>query len=289
MSFKTPLESILASYKFIESTVNQAIFELKQQKHLNFKVSNVSLYENQEKLKKEILIGTNSAILLSSFIRNIIDLSKMEDDTFTVNSTNFMLTEVVEHCYDIFNDIWEQKNIKLQLDISEEAGKLRVHSDCERLKQIMLNLVYNSYKYTHNGSIKLIISLAESEHKRFIRWVVQDTGVGIKVANQAKLFKMFGTLSQKKLRNPIGSGIGLTVTKKYVEHLGGDIKLNSRSNQGTTVEVNLPLPEYSHEGDIKVERWENLAIACESLPKDDHGLDLLFSGKYSRDSKLVKF
>ena len=110
----------------------------------------------------------------------------------------------------------------------------------------MLNLISNAYKFTFEGMIRLDIKSFESNRNKMIEFKVEDTGIGIKEEHQSKLFKLFGMIhdydQQDELNlNPNGSGIGLTVSKKYLEYLNGDINLKSELNKGTTVCFYIPL------------------------------------------------
>lgn len=129
----------------------------------------------------------------------------------------------------------EQKELVFNLEISEDIKNLEIYSDEHRLKQIILNLVSNSLKFTFDGEISISCKLIESEDDMYVEFKVKDTGIGISSEQQAMLFTMFSMVSDSKLLNPNGSGIGLTVSKKYVEAMGGEIHLESIEDEGTIV------------------------------------------------------
>lgn len=128
-----------------------------------------------------------------------------------------------------------KNKIDLNLNVDKELQEFELHSDRGRVKQILLNLISNSYKFTFNGSISIIAKMINELDKSFVEFSVQDTGIGIKEEDQSKLFSLFGMVSSTSNLNPNGCGIGLTVSKKYVEKLGGTIKLKSVFNVGTVI------------------------------------------------------
>jgi len=101
---------------------------------------------------------------------------------------------------------------------------------------VLLNLVSNSLKFTFHGKISVKANLlSENDPGDYLEFAVNDTGIGIKSQDQKKLFKLFGMVGSTEVINPNGSGIGLTISKKYVELLEGDINLQSTPNVGTNV------------------------------------------------------
>ena len=116
------------------------------------------------------------------------------------------------------------------------------YSDIDRVKQILMNLISNSFKFTQKGAIVVTISKIRQfneqtwEHSIYLEFKVKDTGQGIRKEAQKDLFKMFGKLKQSnKSINANGTGLGLTICKKLTESLGGKIKLESEQDKGTEV------------------------------------------------------
>ena len=107
---------------------------------------------------------------------------------------------------------------------------------------MLLKLVSNSFKFTFaGGSIKISLTVIRVDFKKYVKFEVKDTGIGIKDEDQPKLFRLFGMLPQNPGINPNGCGIGLTVSKKLIEALEGKITLKSKYNVGTTVTFTVPL------------------------------------------------
>jgi len=244
---------------------------------------------HNKNMKKFIKMGSNSSVLLLSLIDDILDLSKMERGTFTVNYSEFVLEEVIKECYDIFYFQWALKKINLEFSVPRAVKGLLVYSDSGRIRQAMLNLLSNSFKFTFEGGIKIGIKICTKEEKRFMCLSVEDTGIGIKDVDQKKLFKLFGMIANKKLKNISGSGIGLTVTRKYIEHLDGEINLKSEFGKGTKVEIFLPLIKLPSEIEKRLETCNLPSVGTEQLVESDSCLELLLNQKYSKESNATKF
>ena len=101
-------------------------------------------------------------------------------------------------------------------------------SDPKRIKQVLINLISNSFKFTEKGRIKVEIKEIKLNEQEFLKFTVSDTGVGISKQDIPKLFKMFGILSKHRNKmNKTGSGLGLSISKRIVESLEGKIKVSS--------------------------------------------------------------
>jgi signal transduction histidine kinase len=236
--FRTPLNAIINSFKFIKDHFSKILVSANKQSLNIFHDSDNSV----EVIKKFIKIGQNSSILLLNLIEDILDLSKIEAGTFIVNKSYFNIYEMIEEVKDIFEFQWKQKKIEFKSVVEKDLENTEVFSDRGRLKQILLNLISNSLKFTFSGSIILQVtqSMKNSEEKVML-FRITDTGIGIKETDKPKLFTMFGMISESQEMNRNGTGIGLTVCKKYWEKLGGEIELNSNFGHGTTVTFWLPL------------------------------------------------
>ena len=186
-------------------------------------------------------MGKNSSILLLALIEDILDLSKMEAGTFRINNAEFQTPDLIEGIHDIFNVQCQQKKIKLHFDVPDGLEQQTIYSDESRIKQILLNLMSNAVKFTFSGSITISMSIEIKKNMKVLVIRVKDTGLGIKEKDKSKLFHLFGMISETKEINPNGSGIGLTICRKYVEKLGGEISLESEFGEGTSVTFWVPV------------------------------------------------
>ena len=163
-----------------------------------------------------------------SLIEDILDLAKIEAGTFTLDEKPFAIKTLLEEIYYIFSFQWNQKRLYFKLDIHEELRNSYFWSDIGRIKQILMNLISNSFKFTQNGGIivkirrKLEVGEFDFKLVPYLHFKVIDTGVGIAKNDIPYLFKMFGMINKYKNRlNNKGTGLGLTISKKLTESLGG--------------------------------------------------------------------
>jgi signal transduction histidine kinase len=193
-----------------------------------------------DRIKKFIKMGNNSSILLLALIDDILDLSKMEAGTFTIHNDDFSIGVLLDEVEDIFNTQCEQKGIRFNIDIGDEVDGAHLWSDKGRIKQVLLNLISNAVKFTFAGSITITVRKEVRDNNCVVVFVISDSGIGIKDDDQKQLFSLFGMISEVQVLNPNGTGIGLTVCQKYVEKLGGTIKLESKYGKGTDVTFWIP-------------------------------------------------
>mmetsp|Transcript_22607 Transcript_22607/g.22454 ORF Transcript_22607/g.22454 Transcript_22607/m.22454 type:complete len:113 (-) Transcript_22607:477-815(-) len=110
---------------------------------------------NLELLHKFIKIGKSSSLMLLTLIEDVLNLAKMEAGTFAILKEDFKIWEVIDDVYDIFQIQCKQKEIRFDLMMTDFTKNLTIHSDKSRLKQVLMNLLSNSMKFTFNGSIVL--------------------------------------------------------------------------------------------------------------------------------------
>ena len=140
-------------------------------------------------------------------------------------------------------------------------------SDNKRIKQVLINLISNSFKFTERGRIEIKIGEFKRNGDNFLKFEVSDTGVGISKEDIPKLFKMFGMLSKHRSQlNQSGSCIGLSISKKIVESLGGKINVRSRENEWTKFTFTIKLSKeesVSEEELISNSIEENIVVILE--------------------------
>ena len=165
---------------------------------------------------------------------------------FRVKMCEFYVKDLIDEVYDIFEYQCHTKNINLHVDIEESYSQHMIKSDKSRLKQVLLNILSNAYKFTFEGKITITVEKAKIKDEDYVKFIVSDTGIGIRQSDQSKLFKLFGMINSMKDNNGLsinssGCGIGLTVSKKYIEYLNGSIHLKSEPGEGTSVACYVPL------------------------------------------------
>ena len=274
--FRTPLNAILNSFKFVEGMWRDVQDELHALAAFKSRTAEMAVSDKFKMMERFIGMGTNSSILMLSLVEDILDLSKLESDTFTVNKSVFKVDNLISEVQEVFQHQWDQKRIALEIGVGADLRDMLIVSDRGRLKQVLLNLMSNSYKFTFRGKISLKAKIVPHRDKQYIEFWIKDTGIGIKDEDQPKLFALFGMISESKSINPNGCGIGLTVSKKYIEKLGGQIRLESKWEEGTTIRftVELQLPQIRSTNDIdhlgnRFEPGELIDEADILLPNDD--------------------
>lgn len=205
--------------------------------------SNLLLDEDisyEEKIKLNVLINDNSRNLLK-LIDDVIDVSKLQSGDIKLNNTICDLNKLLLDLYITFSVQIENdsnKNIHLTMNKDLETSNLSIITDPDRLKQILCCLIENAIKFTDKGFVEYGYSILKDENK--IQFFVIDSGIGISNEKISLIYDMFRQADESFTRKHGGAGIGLTIAKKIITHLGGEIWLQSTLNQGTNIYFTLP-------------------------------------------------
>lgn len=210
-------------------------------------LTNLVLDSDLNTLQREYLtksIISSNALL--NIINDILDYSKIEANKIELEKIAFTLDEILHHLSDLFSYQAKEKAIKLDFEIFDTTHNHLV-GDPFRIKQVLINLIGNALKFTHNGTISIEVHLLKStEKKQTLLFSVADTGIGIPEEKQEKLFKEFTQVDTSNTREFGGSGLGLAISKKLVELMGGKISVESKYNQGSKFSFSVEL-DYSKE------------------------------------------
>ncbi|BCE03668.1 ATP-binding protein [Marinicellulosiphila megalodicopiae] len=189
-----------------------------------------------EKQNNYLQIIQNSAHSLLNIISDILDFSKIEEGKLSVEHIEFELMKLCNEVISVFSFDAQKKNIKLNLSIHEDVPTIIV-SDPTRLRQILINLIGNAFKFTEKGSITLGIELESNtdfnKENPLLKFSIIDTGIGISIENIEKLFGAFNQADSSITRKFGGSGLGLSISKSLSELMGGDIGVTSKVNSGS--------------------------------------------------------
>ncbi|MBU0925838.1 response regulator [bacterium] len=177
--------------------------------------------------KDNLNIIKKSGEHLLNIINEILELSKIEAGKIELLAKTFDFYELIKEIEDVFSFRCEGKDLKFTINLSNNLPKM-IHVDEQRLRQILINLLGNSLKFTKEGEITL--NIYELNNKLFFE--VKDTGIGIDKKNQEKIFRPF---EQVKLDNYTqqGTGLGLSITKELISLMGGNIYLKSKLGSGS--------------------------------------------------------
>jgi signal transduction histidine kinase/ActR/RegA family two-component response regulator/HPt (histidine-containing phosphotransfer) domain-containing protein len=177
---------------------------------------------------------------LLSVINDILDFSKIEAGQLDLEAAPFSLKDVAEDCIKLVSDEAQRKGLKPMAAVGSDVHDW-VIGDSTRLRQVLLNLVSNGVKFTHSGYVALTIERVPGA-THALRFVVADTGIGIKPEDLALLFQRFAQADSSTTRRFGGSGLGLAISKQLVALMGGDIEVWSEFGQGSTFSFTIELP-----------------------------------------------
>ncbi|AFZ18041.1 ATP-binding protein [Allocoleopsis franciscana] len=205
---------------------------------LNYlKLLKEGFYDNEEELTEYISVAYNSAENLVAIINDVLDIAKIEAGRMTLNPELIDLPSLLEEQQNLFRLESRQKGISLVIECEVE----RVYADLMKLRQVLSNLLSNAFKFTPSGEIRLQVILETLANHPWVKFSVTDTGIGIEPAKQDMLFEPFVQADGSVKRRYGGTGLGLTVCKRLVELMGGEISLYSLGKgEGTSVTFKLP-------------------------------------------------
>jgi CheY-like chemotaxis protein/HPt (histidine-containing phosphotransfer) domain-containing protein len=213
-------------------------------------------------------MAQDSALALLETINEILDFSKMQNGSLSFEEAPFDLIEVVrltvEHLIPRFE---EKPGLALCWDIAPDVPNV-VIGDAARIRNVLINLLGNAFKFADHGHITLRVSSYQCSDlkKHGFRFSVTDTGIGISSNKLNTIFDPFTTADEKTARLYAGAGLGLAIVKQITEKLGGSISVESEPDQGSTFSVDLPLAVASEATDTDVTTTKTYKVAVLATP-----------------------
>ncbi|MDZ4316795.1 MAG: ATP-binding protein [Azonexus sp.] len=190
---------------------------------------------SDEKTREQLNKAKQSSQILLTVINDILDLSKIEAERLVLENVEFKLGEVLENITSLMTERVAEKGLMLHIDSSPALANLTLQGDPLRLGQILLNLTANAVKFTAQGSVTIRVRpIEENTTTVLIRFEVQDTGIGISLNDQRRLFTAFEQADNSMTRKYGGSGLGLVICKQLSHLMGGEIGMDSTPGQGST-------------------------------------------------------
>ena len=179
---------------------------------------------------------------LLTIINNILDMSKIESGEFEMDNKDFSVSSVVGNVRSILHSKAAEKNLDLSIHISPDIKKSLV-GDAGRLRQILINLLGNSIKFTEKGYVNLAVDVINSTDKfQSLKFSVNDSGIGMSQDFMKRLFDKFSQEEGSSNRRYEGTGLGMSITKELVQLMGGEIEVSSQKGLGTQISFILKLP-----------------------------------------------
>lgn len=271
-------EQVVSKTKFFTSISHEMRTPLNAIIGVSEQLKSTPLNEDQRAMSK--LLDTSSSILLSA-VNEVLDFSRLETKKLSLAKTPFRYKRILKEVADTTRVLANQKKLELEL-LQDGAPDLLLDGDPYRLKQIIMNLTANAIKFTDKGKVSIQVDVKRTNEKDVLLIVkIIDTGIGIAAANIPVIFNEFSQVIDAKRNDwQVGSGLGLTISKKLVDLHKGKIGVVSAQGKGTTFTVELPYQivvageenlEQQQEMIINSDRFKDIQI----LVVDDSEMNLL--------------
>jgi signal transduction histidine kinase/ActR/RegA family two-component response regulator len=216
----------------------------------------------EQKKYADVILSSGKSLL--QIINDILDFSKIEAGKLKTEIVDCSLVQMLDEIESLFRPMCKQKNLEFDILYCSEMPQI-IRTDPTRLRQCVVNLLGNAIKFTEKGHVYLDVSLETIERTPFIRFDVEDTGIGISQEKQQIIFDPFTQADGSHTRKFGGTGLGLTITKQIVELLGGRIFIRSEEGRGSVFTIELPVGT-----DVNQQPKINRYDALEQLQKQEN-------------------
>lgn len=227
---------------------------------LNKLLLDTALNERQKDLVLKI---ENSSKMLLSIINDILDYSKIEANKLELENIPFELESIFSQLKVMFSSTAYNKELELYFHIKQGVANLII-GDKLRLSQVLTNLLSNALKFTHHGTIIFEVELKKKidENHALLAFSINDTGIGMSKEQLEKLFSPFTQADNSTTRKYGGTGLGLTISKRIIGAMGGDLSVSSIEGVGTTFsfEIEVGVASWDAEVDIKQNELNKVLI-----------------------------
>jgi signal transduction histidine kinase len=224
---RTPMTSVVGFSKLIKKKLEKSIFPLVAE---NEKAAS-AISQVRENL--DIIVGESERLAL--LINDVLDSAKLEAGKVEWNFAAVTPLRLIERAAAITATLVEQKGLTLVSEVEPDLPNIR--GDENRLLQVLINLIANAVKFTERGQI----TLRAERQGEFVRFSVCDSGCGIAEEDQGKVFDKFKQIGNTLTDKPQGSGLGLSICQRIVQHHGGELWLDSALGAGSTFYVTVPI------------------------------------------------
>jgi signal transduction histidine kinase len=205
--------------------------------------------EDPEEQRDFIEEAYRSAMHLLELINDVLDIAKIEAGKMQIDLSPVKLDELLIHVENMTRTQVQQKQLRFEIERQPTHDEIIVLGNYQRLLQVMLNLVGNAIKFTHEGEItvstevlKKKVAVQNQELPGLVKVRVADTGIGVSLDQQDKLFQSFSQVDGSLTRQYGGTGLGLAISQKLVEAMGGSVNFYSMGEGlGSTVTFTIPL------------------------------------------------
>lgn len=189
-------------------------------------------------IKEYALDIQNAGQSLLALINDILDFSKIESGKLEIICVEYDMSSMIHDISNMIISKVRDKNLAFHIHVDEKLPS-KLLGDDVRIRQILVNLLNNAVKYTHEGSVSLYISGTQSDGKILLDFSVEDTGIGIKEEDISKLFMEFERIEEKRNRNIEGTGLGINITMQLLKLMGSSLKVESKYGKGSCFSFSL--------------------------------------------------
>ncbi|MEZ5106551.1 MAG: response regulator [Draconibacterium sp.] len=215
--------------------------------------------QTESYINEQISIIAQSAGHLKNIINDTLDFSKIQSNKLKIDSVHFSPNKVFTEVIQLQGNEASKKGISLNFEVEGELPSALI-GDPMRLKQILINLIGNSIKFTDSGNVTLHVKPVKKKYMTYhLEMTVSDTGIGIPKENLSNIFDEFVQLENQSGKKYSGTGLGLSIVKKLVELQKGYIEVKSEENLGTEVKITIPFAEGKSEN-IKEPKFDTVVI-----------------------------
>ncbi|MGR6840340.1 LuxQ periplasmic sensor domain-containing protein [Aliivibrio wodanis] len=190
--------------------------------------------------EKQVNILHQGGEHLLAVLNDVLDFSQIEQDKLNINCEQFVLSDVLDTINAIYIPLCDAKGITFKL-INKVSQDALVYSDQVRLTQILFNLLSNAVKFTEKGEVELTISLKIYNSQVLLFCEIKDSGIGISIEEQSRMFEPFIQLESTNIRKVGGSGLGLAIVNQLLELLQGKIEVDSELGKGSIFYIEIPI------------------------------------------------
>lgn len=203
---------------------------------------------SQEEHNSYTDIISKSSHHLLSIVNDVIEISNVEAGRLKVTLTEGNLTVMLDDLFAQFRPVAGENNLEFSLEMPSAGQIVKLTTDCTKFIQVLTNLLNNAFKFTHTGKITFGYVFRDP----VLEFYVSDTGIGIEHDAQKKIFDRFYQVDNTVTRLHEGTGIGLSISKAYVELLGGKIWVKSAPGKGSTFYFTIPFRTNNHNSDLQI-------------------------------------
>jgi signal transduction histidine kinase len=186
-------------------------------------------------LKKIHRAGTH----LLSLISDVLDLAKIEAGKTSIHLETFEVPRMVDDVVSTIDTLVKKNGNRLKVEVDEAIGEMR--ADITKVRQALFNLLSNAAKFTHEGVVGLVVQGEQEDGVDWIRMSVSDSGIGIPPEKIDQVFDEFSQADETTTRDYGGTGLGLPISRRFCQMMGGDITVESAVGEGSTFMIRLPL------------------------------------------------